>query len=334
MQSSEEPAAAQPHFLESLVESMGAIAATPRPEAVLEQARSEAERLFGARAEIVSPEAAEAAPNGRRLDVPLRAHDRELGVLRLERERPFERVDVARATVLADFAVRASENARLLAEAKTREAERAQLWEQLIGAEQDERRRLANELHDGAVQSMSGIALMLDAVVDAIEGGRLEDAKRITESAVARHRDTIRSLRDLSFSLEPVVLRDQGFTPALRALTEGVALQNGIQIEVDVEAAETLAEKAQPALYQIIREALNQAVRRGPPARMTVRVERTEAGGFDTVITDDAPGERRRRSFDAIAERARSLNGRLSVEKGADGGTAVHVLLPPYADRG
>src|ERR687886_2659053 len=311
---------------------MGAISAAPTDE-VLERARMEAERLFGARARIVEPEAVEATSNGSRLEVPLRAHDRELGVLRLERERPFERVDVARATVLADFAVRASENARLLAEAKTREAERAQLWEQLIGAEQDERRRLANELHDGAVQSMAGIALMLDAVVDAIDGRRLDDAKRITESALARHRDTIRSLRDLSFSLEPVVLRDQGFTPALRALTERIALQHGIQVEVDVEAAESLAEKAQAALYQIVREALNQAVRRGPPTRVSVRVERTAEGGFDTEIADDAPGERRRRSFDAIAERARSLNGRLSVEQGDDGGTAVHVLLPPYADR-
>jgi signal transduction histidine kinase len=312
---------------------MGTIAATPRPDAVLEQARTEAERLFGARAQIVAPEAAEAASNGSRLEVPLRAHDRELGLLRLERERPFERVDVARATVLADFAVRASENARLLAEAKAREAERAQLWEQLIGAEQDERRRLANELHDGAVQSMAGIALMLDAVVDAIDGRRLDDAKRITESAVARHRDTIRSLRDLSFSLEPLVLRDQGLSTAVRALAERIALQHGIQIDVDVEAAESLAEKAQAALYQIVREALNQAVRRGPPTRVSVRVERTAEGGFDTEIADDAPGERRRRSFDAIAERVRSLNGTLSVVKGTDGGTAVHVLLPPYADR-
>ena len=81
-----------------------------------------------------------------------------------------------------------------------------------------------------------------------------------------------------------------------------------------------------------IREALNQAVRRGPPSRVSVRVERTASGGFDAVIADDAPGERRRRSFEEIAERARSLNGRLSVEKGGDGGTAVHVLLPPYAD--
>src|SRR6059058_1187790 len=304
---------------------MGAISASPTDE-VLERARAEAERLFGAHAALASEPAADPASNGHRLEVPLRAHDRELGVLRLERERSFQRVDVARATVLADFAVRASENARLL-------AEQARLSEQLITAEQDERRRLANELHDGAVQSLSGIALMLDAVGAAIDENRLDDAKRITESALVRHRDTIRSLRNLSFSIEPVVLRDQGFTPALRALAESVALPNRIQIDVDVEAAESLSEKAQAGVYQIIREALNQAVRRGPPTRISVRVERTDDGGFDTVVADDAPGERRRRSFDAIAERVRTLNGRLSIDQGADGGTAVHVLLPLYTER-
>ena len=304
---------------------MGTIAATPHP-GVLERARAEAERLFGARAAIVDEPSPEPASNGARLEVPLRAHDRGLGVLRIERERPFQRVDVARATVLADFAVRASENARLL-------AERTSLSEQLITAEQDERRRLANELHDGAVQSLSGIALMLDAVGAAIDDGRLDDAKRITASALARHRDTIRSLRELSFSLEPVVLRDHGFSPAVRALAESVALGNKIQIDVDVEAAEALAEKAQAGVYQIIREALNQAVRRGPPERIAVRVDRTADGGFDTAISDDAPGERRRRTFDALAERARTLNGRLSIDQGGDGGTTVHVLLPPYTER-
>src|ERR671936_119438 len=316
----------EPNFLELLVESMGAISATPTDE-VLERARVEAERLFGARAALADEPAPDAASNGHRLEVPLRAHDRELGVLRLERERPFQRVDVARATVLADFAVRASENARLL-------AEQARLSEQLITAEQDERRRLANELHDGAVQSLSGIALMLDAVGDAIDEGRLEDAKSITASALDRHRDTIRSLRDLSFSLEPVVLRDQGFAPAVRALTEQLGPEHEIKFDVHVEAAEGLGEKTQAALYQIIRQALTQAIRRGPPTHVTVNVLPTERGEVETRIADNAPGERRRTGFEEIEERARTLNGRFFVEQGDDGGTSVRVVLPGYATEG
>jgi signal transduction histidine kinase len=80
------------------------------------------------------------------------------------------------------------------------EAERARLSDQLISAEQEERRRIALFLHDVPVQAMSGIALMLDGVMDAVERGADEDAKRVLRMALARQRETIRELRDLSFS--------------------------------------------------------------------------------------------------------------------------------------
>ena|SRR6476646_783255 len=212
------------------------------------------------------------------------------------------------------------------------EAEHARLSDQLITAEQEERRRLALFLHDGPVQSMSGIALMLDGVIDAVEEGRTDQAKQVLGSALERQRQTIRSLRDLSFELEPVVLRDQGFGPAVSALADQLGMSNGIQIELDVEAAETLTEHAQVAVFQLIREALHHAIRRGPPTRIAVRVAEA-SGNIEAVISDDAPGERRRASYEEIAERARSLNGRMSVDSGKDGGTVVRVLFPPYRVR-
>jgi signal transduction histidine kinase len=326
----EEDLSAQASFLESLLESIGAVAATLDAERVLEQARREAERLFDARATMLAPGEVAAHADGKVMVVPLRVRDQEIALLRLERERPFRRGDFVRATVLADLAARTSENARLRAEAETREAERARLSDQLISAEQEERRRLADELHDGAVQSMSGIALMLDAAVDSIEHGRLEEAADVLGGALVRHRDTIRSLRDLSFNLEPVVLRDQGFAPAVKALAETFGLAHRMQIDVEVDAGEALTSQARAALYQIIREAIAQAVRRGPPTRIDVRVIPTTEGGVEMIVSDDAPGERRRASFDVIAERARTLSGQLAVEQGADGGTTVRVALPEY----
>ncbi|HEX6489997.1 MAG TPA: histidine kinase [Gaiellaceae bacterium] len=323
--------AATASFLESLVESMGTIAQTLEADEILEQTRREAERLFRARAQILpAGSAPTAAPAERVVLFPLRVHGEEIGALRLTRNRPFDRGDVVRATVLADFAARAAENARLLADAKIREAERAELSEQLITAEQDERRRLALFLHDGPVQSMSGIGLMLDAAIGSIDAERLEDAKRVLASALTRHRETIRSLRDLSFNIEPVVLRDQGFAPAVRAFAEQVGLSNQVQIDLDLDAAGNLAKKAQVGLYQIIREAVTQAIRRGPPTTISIRVEQG-AGQISTEIADDGTGERRRRSFEAIEERARTLNGRVTIGAGANGGTAVRVVLPAYA---
>jgi signal transduction histidine kinase len=235
----------------------------------------------------------------------------------------------------AVYLLRGGESARLLAQAQEREGERARLFDQLIAAEQDERRRLALFLHDVPVQAMSGIALMLDGVVDAIDRGAVDDAKRILGSAVDRQRQTIRELRELSFALEPVVLRDRGFGPAVHALAEQVGISHQVRVDLEVEAGETLAERAQIVLYQIIRESLDAAIRRGPPSRIAVSMAEAEGGGVETTITDDGAGERRRRVFEALDERARTLQGRVTVDRSSDdGGTAIRVTLPPYTARG
>jgi signal transduction histidine kinase len=209
--------------------------------------------------------------------------------------------------------------------------EPGRLVERLITAEQDERRRLALFLHDGPVQSLSGIALMLDAVVHEIDEGNLEAARTVLRDALERQRSAIRALRELSFNLEPVVLRDQGFTPAVQALADDLAVERQITVGVDVAVAEQLGEKVQAAVYQIIREALNGAVRRGPPTRIDITVERAPDGRFAATIADDGSQERRREFFDMLAERARTLGGRISVDQKA--GTRIVVLLPASAAR-
>jgi len=209
--------------------------------------------------------------------------------------------------------------------------EPGRLVERLITAEQDERRRLALFLHDGPVQSLSGIALMLDAVVHEIDEGNLEAARKVLNDALERQRSAIRALRDLSFNLEPVVLRDQGFTPAVQALADELALERQIVVRVDVGAAEQLGEKVQAAVYQIIREALNGAVRRGPPTHIDIAVERRPDGRFAATIADDGSEERRGEFFDVLAERARTLGGRISVDQ--QSGTCIIVHLPASAAR-
>jgi signal transduction histidine kinase len=216
-------------------------------------------------------------------------------------------------------------------ERRREERERIRLFEQLIAAEQDERRRLALFLHDGAVQSLSGIALMLDAVGHAIEQGRTDDARHVLASALERQRQTIQSLRDLSFNLEPVVLRDQGFGPAVRALAERLGLDRAVQVDVDVAAGEALSEQAKVALYQLIREALGQAVGRRP-SRISITVADAEDGGATMTVSDDGHPERRRDSADVLEERARPLSGRVQVDRG-EAGTTVTVTLPEYAVR-
>ena len=203
--------------------------------------------------------------------------------------------------------------------------------DRLIAAEQDERRRLALFLHDGPVQELSGIALMVDGALYSIANGRLDEAREIIGKALERQRETIRQLRNLSFALEPVVLRDHGFTPALRELADQLEVSNpSLRVQLDVEAADALGKTAEVALYTIVRELIEQSVRRGPPSRIDVSLKPTEEGGVVATVVDDAEPERRRRTFETIVERVRQLHGELDVNAGDGSGTEIRVTLPSY----
>jgi two-component system sensor histidine kinase DegS len=203
------------------------------------------------------------------------------------------------------------------------------LFEHVVNAEQDERRRLSVALHDGPVQSLAGIALIHDAALEALRSGRVDEAQRLLEGALEKERETIQTLRDLSFAMEPVVLRDLGFEAATRALAEQLSDSRDIAISLDVAAGDRLGRKVQVALYQVLREALAQAERRRP-LRIAVSVVETTDGDFEATVEDDGRSERRRDGVAAVEDRARLLGARVAVETG-EGGTVVKITLPGYA---
>jgi signal transduction histidine kinase len=201
-----------------------------------------------------------------------------------------------------------------------------ELAEHVLAAEQDERRRIALFLHDGPVQSLSGVALMLDASLDLVRRGDLEQAREILDRALARTRTTVGELRDLSFNLEPVALRDHGFAAAVDALTQSRCREHRIEVSLDVAKIDSLGERTQAALYQIVREALEEAIRRGPPSRFEVAATAEVPGTLRLVIRDDAPTERRRRALEVLGERARTLGANLTLDHEV-GGTTMSLEL-------
>jgi len=82
----------------------------------------------------------------------------------------------------------------------------------------------------------------------------------------------------------------------------------------------------------VIREALDQAVRRGPPTSVSVTLDRTATGGVELVVSDDAAPERRQAVIDGLAERAAELNGTFEARR--DGAlTTIRLVVPPSAAR-
>jgi len=198
-------------------------------------------------------------------------------------------------------------------------------------AEQDERRRLAELIHDGPVQHLAAIAQMLDAAVATTAGGDAERAREIVQRALVLTREASADLRELVTGLEPDALRTQGFAAAVHLLVERVAGRRGILVDIDATTGDALGENAQVGLYQIVRESLDQAVRRGPPTRIAVSVSATESGGTELVVSDNGTRERRQAVIDGLAERAGTLNAAFEFEQLAGRGTTVRVTLPPSA---
>ncbi len=211
------------------------------------------------------------------------------------------------------------------------DAERALLAERML-AEQEERRRVAELLHDGPIQQLSAISQMLDAGLTQLDAGETEQATHVFARGLELARDAARDLRQLCDDLEPRVLHQLGFASAVGALTRRIATRYEIEIEVDVEqAADTLGENAAVALYQILREITEQAVKRGTLTRIEIALRVTDGGGVELVVADDGPPERRAAVLDGLAERAATLNGRFSTEIRDPRGLTVRVDVPPVA---
>ena len=251
-----------------------------------------------------------------------------LAVLRSS-DRPFSAVERAQLRVFAAAAVRTAHNARLFTlaetlriEAELRERERGRLSDRLLRVEEGERRRLALALHDGPQQSIAGIGLIVQAAHDTIQAGEVEQG-----------------LSSLNRALEPITLRDHGFTAAFCELANQLSESHKVAIEVDASAIDALDRQAQDSLYRIAQEATTNAVKHARGTRIDVTARTLEKGGIELMIADDgcgaSDGELMRggmhRGVDAMRERAWGVGGTMTFEETNGGGCTVRVIVPPRA---
>ncbi len=200
-----------------------------------------------------------------------------------------------------------------------------------LRAERDERRRLAELIHDGPVQLVAAISQMLDAAHDALGVGDVASGAAIVERALAVAREAGGDLREIVSGIEPDALHELGLAAALAELTERHTSRRGIAFELDVSGEDDLGDGARSGLYQIVRDAVDQAVRRGPTTRIRISLAASDAG-VELEIDDDGAEERRALVLAALAERVGELNGTFTSETRA-AGTTIAIRLPPSAAR-
>ncbi|OBR98708.1 ATPase [Mycobacterium gordonae] len=265
-----------------------------------------------------------------------------LNVHTIER-REFTARDVELLLVIGRLIAGALHQARLHRQQTTRERAHENFAEQVIQAQEVERRRLAGDIHDGISQRLVSLTYRLDAAARAVdEANSAEAAEQIAKSREMVGL-TLEEARSAINDLRPPVLEDLGLAGGLASLATSIPQ---VDFELDL-ADERLPEHIEVALYRIAQECLQNVMKHSHASVATLRfsvcdnVARLEVAddgvGFDTGQPDDAgdeadahaPGSRPSGyGMLSMAERAELVGGRLSVRSRRGSGTTVTVSVP------
>jgi two-component system sensor histidine kinase UhpB len=209
------------------------------------------------------------------------------------------------------------------------EAERRRAGSAALQAQEQERARVARDLHDEVNQSLTGLLLRLEAAREAAPPAleaELAETKALANQAM-------RELLSLARQLRPTALDDLGLVAAIAGQVEQLARgEIDASITTDGDFSE-LGDDAQLVVYRVAQEALSNAARHSGAGRVEVRLRRLEAGGVELTVADDGRGF----AFDesegglgiaGMRERALLIGGELTIESRPGRGTTVRLTVP------
>ena len=209
------------------------------------------------------------------------------------------------------------------------EAERRRAGSAALHAQEEERARVARDLHDEVNQSLTGLLLRLEAAREAAPPeleGELAETKALANQAM-------RELLSLARQLRPTALDDLGLVAAIEGQVE--QLRRGeIDARLEVEGSfSDLGDDAQLVVYRVAQEALSNATRHSGAEQVEVRLRRSEDGGVVLEVGDDGCGfafdeSQRGLGIGGMRERALLVGGELTIESRPDHGTTVRLDVP------
>jgi len=230
-----------------------------------------------------------------------------------------------------------AERSRLLDELRAKEQMRLQLLDKVISAQEDERKRVARELHDETSQSLTSLLVGLKVL------GSMVDLPEVREKAAelrALGGEILRDVHDLAFQLRPSLLDSLGLAAAVQRLGEDYAEKLGIHIDCHAVGFEgrRLPPGTETALYRIVQEALTNVAKHAEAKNVSVILREGEASVL-AVVEDDGKGfpvaevmgsaaKDKRLGLFGMEERAALVAGKLTIESTPGEGTTVFVEVP------
>ncbi|MCI0475212.1 MAG: GAF domain-containing sensor histidine kinase, partial [Anaerolineales bacterium] len=228
------------------------------------------------------------------------------------------------------------ENARLYDELARREQLRGELLDQVIAAQEDERRRIARDLHDDTSQSLSALIYSLEAVEASCPGSPVRDALGTMRQRVTQILDGIHKL---IFDLRPSMLDHLGLFVSLRWYAETHLQPLGMRVYLEERGtARRLLPKMETALFRVAQEAINNIAKHSGARNVhlsfdcydgVVQIDVADDGiGFDLNEVARATDRRRGLGLVGMQERVGLLGGKISLVSDPGHGTQISIRVP------
>jgi PAS domain S-box-containing protein len=226
---------------------------------------------------------------------------------------------------------------------KQAEEELRRLSGQLLRSQDEERRRIAQDLHDSTGQDLVALATMLGQLRALIPSVERKSRKLLSECRALADK-CIRDVRTLSYVLHPPVLDDAGLSDAIRDYVKGFTRRSGIQVELELSPrVERMPRDVELALFRVVQETLTNIQRHSRSQQAKIRIDRNSSLMLEISDSGQGAAGNAMRStvkppfepgvgIPSMQERVKFIGGRLEIDT-SSGGTTVRVSIPLGSQR-
>ena len=206
------------------------------------------------------------------------------------------------------------------------EQELKEMMTRVIEVQEEERKRISRELHDGVGQSLFSLLIRLDRLIDEHPG--IEELRGLRRDVEGIMED----IRSMARELRPSVLDDLGVGPAVRTYVENYSDHYGIDVRLTMDLRGRLDHASETTIYRVVQEALTNIAKYADVAECEVTVRET-GDQVEVVVRDEGAGfdpstSRTGVGLFSMEERARAVGGTLTIRSAPDKGTEVRLVVP------
>lgn len=247
-----------------------------------------------------------------------------------------ENLDAMRRQLRDAYQQVSDANGQLELQVAERTARLTDLLGKVISAQEEERRRLARELHDETAQTIGALSIALDRARHGLGDAAPESVVQLQE-AQGIVKQLLEETRRLILDLRPMALEDLGLVPAIRWYAESHLQERGVATTIELDRpAVRLLPHLEVALFRIAQEAINNIARHADARRATIRLDFSESA-VRIAVSDDGRGFDVDRALASagssvglmgLQERARLLGGNIDIRSEAGRGTRLTVVVP------